>query len=44
MLAAIFAIGLFFAVRFHRSGNPWNVATFHRLGSAFILSASANTP
>jgi membrane protease YdiL (CAAX protease family) len=43
MFAAIFAIGLFFAVLFHRSGNLWIVATFHGLGTAFILSASAST-
>jgi membrane protease YdiL (CAAX protease family) len=43
MLAAIFAIGLFFAVLFHRSGNLWIVAAFHGLGTAFILSASAST-
>jgi membrane protease YdiL (CAAX protease family) len=42
MFAAIFAIGLFFAVLFHRSGNLWIVATFHGLGTAFILSASAS--
>ena len=40
MLGAIFAIGLFFAVLFHRSRNLWIVATFHGLGTAFILSAS----
>jgi membrane protease YdiL (CAAX protease family) len=42
MFAAIFAMGLFFAVLFHRSGNLWIPATFHALGSAFILSGSAN--
>lgn len=40
MFAAIFAIGLFFAALFHRSGNLWIVATFHGIGTAFILSAS----
>jgi membrane protease YdiL (CAAX protease family) len=40
MFAAIFAIGLFFAVLFHRSHNLWIVATFHGLGTAFILSAT----
>jgi uncharacterized protein len=43
MFAIIFAIGLFFAVLFHRSGNLWIVATFHGLGTGFILSASAAT-
>jgi membrane protease YdiL (CAAX protease family) len=43
MLAAIFAIGLFFAIVFHRSGNLWIVAVFHGLGGAFILSASGAT-
>jgi membrane protease YdiL (CAAX protease family) len=38
MFAAIFAMGLFFAVLFHRSGNLWIVATFHGIGTAFILS------
>lgn len=42
MFAAIFAIGLFFAALFHRSGNLWIVATFHGIGSAFILSVSAS--
>ena len=39
MFAAIFAIGLFFAALFHRSGNLWIVATFHGIGTAFILGA-----
>jgi uncharacterized protein len=38
MFAAIFAIGLFFAVLFHRSRNLWIVAVFHGLGTAFILN------
>jgi membrane protease YdiL (CAAX protease family) len=42
MFAAIFAIGLFFAALFHRSGNLWIAAAFHGLGSAFILSASSS--
>ena len=37
MLAAIFAIGLFFAVLLHRSRNLWMVAVFHGIGSAWIL-------
>jgi membrane protease YdiL (CAAX protease family) len=40
MLAATFAIGLFFAILFHRSRNLWIVATFHGLGTAFILGGS----
>ncbi len=43
MLAVIFAIGLFFAVLFHRSDNLWLVATFHAIGTAFVLSASNST-
>jgi len=39
MFAAIFAIGLFFAVLFRRSGNLWMVAIFHGLGNAYILGA-----
>ena len=35
--AAIFAIGLFFAVLFQRSGNLWMVAIFHGLGEFYIL-------
>lgn len=37
MLAAIFAIGLFFAVLLHRSRNLWMVAVFHGVGTAWIL-------
>ena len=36
MFAAILAIGLFFAVLFHRSGNLAIVATFHGIGDAWI--------
>jgi membrane protease YdiL (CAAX protease family) len=43
MFAAIFAIGLFFAILFHRSGNLWIVAIFHGLGTAFILGGSGAT-
>jgi membrane protease YdiL (CAAX protease family) len=39
MFAAIFAIGLFFGVLFHRSGNLWLAATFHAIGNAFIVSS-----
>lgn len=41
MFAAIFAIGLFFAALFHRSGNLWIAAVFHGLGTAFILGATS---
>jgi membrane protease YdiL (CAAX protease family) len=37
MLAAIFAIGLFFGVLYHRSGNLWIVAVFHAIGNAYIV-------
>jgi membrane protease YdiL (CAAX protease family) len=36
IFAAIFAIGLFFAVVFRRSGNLWIVAIAHGLGDWFI--------
>jgi len=36
MFAGIFAIGLFFAVLFWRSGNLWMVAIFHGIGNAYI--------
>ena len=36
MFAAIFAIGLFFAILFHRSGNLWMVAIFHGIGDVYI--------
>ncbi|MBI1872780.1 MAG: CPBP family intramembrane metalloprotease [Acidobacteria bacterium] len=36
MFAAIFAIGLFFAVLFRRSGNLWMVAIFHGTGDVYI--------
>lgn len=39
MLAAIFAMGLFFAVLFHRSRNLWLPAVFHGIGTAWILAA-----
>jgi membrane protease YdiL (CAAX protease family) len=39
MLAAIFAMGIFFSILFHRCGNLWIVAVFHGLGTAFILAA-----
>jgi uncharacterized protein len=36
MFAGIFAIGLFFALLFHRSRNLWMVALFHGIGTAWI--------
>jgi uncharacterized protein len=36
IFAAIFAIGLFFALIFRRSGNLWIVAILHGLGDWFI--------
>lgn len=36
IFAGIFAIGLFFAVLFHRSGNLWIVGTLHGVGDWFI--------
>jgi membrane protease YdiL (CAAX protease family) len=36
MFAGIFAIGLFFAVLFWRSGNLWMVAIFHGIGNSYI--------
>jgi len=43
MFAGIFAIGLFFGVLFHRSGNLWLAATFHAIGNAFIVSSIGST-
>jgi membrane protease YdiL (CAAX protease family) len=39
MLASIFAIGLLFAVVFHRTGNLWIVATMHAFGNAYAVGA-----
>lgn len=39
MFAAIFAIGLYFGVLRHRSGNLWMPAVFHGIGTAWILGA-----
>ena len=36
IFAAIFAIGLYFALAFHRSGNLWIVGILHGLGDFFI--------
>ena len=40
MFAAIFAIGLLFAVVFHRTGNLWIVATMHAFGNAYAVGAA----
>ena len=37
MFGAIFAIGLFFAVLYRKSGNLWLVAVFHAIGNAYIV-------
>jgi membrane protease YdiL (CAAX protease family) len=39
MFAAIFAIGLFFGILFHRSGNLWIVAVMHGIGNAYIVGS-----
>jgi membrane protease YdiL (CAAX protease family) len=36
MFASIFAIGLFFGLVYHRSGNLWMVGVFHAIGNAYI--------
>jgi len=43
ILAAIFAIGLYFGTLFHRSGNLWIVGITHGIGDFFLdgLSAAA---
>jgi membrane protease YdiL (CAAX protease family) len=40
MFVGIFAIGLFFGVLRHRSGNLWLPAVFHGIGTAWILGAA----
>ena len=39
MFAAIFAMGLVFAMIYRRSGNLWIVAVMHALGNAYIVTA-----
>lgn len=39
MFASIFAIGLFFGLLFHRSGNLWIVAIMHGIGNAYIVGS-----
>ena len=36
MFAAVFAMGLLFALHFHRSGNLWIVGIMHGMGQAYI--------
>ena len=38
MFVAIFAIGLFFAVLFRRSGNLWIVGVFHGIGDCYFTA------
>jgi membrane protease YdiL (CAAX protease family) len=44
MLAAIFAIGMFFGVLFHRSGNLWIVGFFHGVGNWFAVGLTTLGP
>ena len=37
MFLATFAIGLFFAIVYRRSGNLWMVSVFHAIGNAYIV-------
>jgi len=37
MFASIFAVGLLFAIVFHRTGNLWIVATMHAFGNAYAV-------
>jgi len=39
MFASIFAIGLFFGILFHQSGNLWIVAVIHGIGNAYIVTS-----
>lgn len=39
MFASIFAIGLFFGILFHRSGNLCIVAVIHGIGNAYIVTS-----
>lgn len=38
MFAAVFAIGLLFAVVFHQSRNLWIVAVMHAIGNAYMVA------
>ena len=39
MFAAMFGIGLMFAMIFHRSGNLWIVSVMHGIGNAYIVGS-----
>jgi len=39
MFAAIFGMGLVFAMLFHRSGNLWIVAVMHGIGNSYIVGS-----
>jgi membrane protease YdiL (CAAX protease family) len=39
LIAATFAIGLFFGLVYLRSGNLWLAGIFHAIGNAFIVSS-----
>jgi membrane protease YdiL (CAAX protease family) len=41
MFAAVFAIGLFFALLFKRSGNLWMAGVFHGIGDAYFTGLGA---
>jgi membrane protease YdiL (CAAX protease family) len=43
LFAATFAIGLFFALVYLRSGNLWLTGIFHAIGNAFIVSSGGLT-
>lgn len=43
MFASIFAIGLLFAMVFHRTGNLWIVATMHAFGNAYAVGAFSSS-
>ena len=42
MLGTIFAIGLFFAVLYHRSGNLWIVGVLHGIGDVYFTGLATN--
>jgi membrane protease YdiL (CAAX protease family) len=41
LLGAVFAVGLFFGVLSHRSGNLWMAGIFHGVGNAWVLGPAA---
>jgi uncharacterized protein len=43
MFAAIFAMGLVFAMVYRRSGNLWIVAVMHALGNAYIVAGGSTS-